>query len=262
MVAGPLPDFEHLCAPAAWRAIDFISDLHLAASTPRTFDAWAAHMLATDADAVFILGDLFEVWIGDDTREQPFERRCVDVLAQASRHRSVWFMAGNRDFLLGPEMLAACGLSALHDPAVLQAFGHILLLTHGDALCLDDVEYQDFRREVRSTAWQRDFLARTVRERAALARRIRAASRSRKGGAPQTMPWADVDPPAAVRWLRASGTQALVHGHTHRPGSGALAPGYSRHVLSDWDLEALVPRAEVLRLDASGLRRLPPAAAR
>jgi UDP-2,3-diacylglucosamine hydrolase len=261
MSAGATPDFAVYEAPAHWRAIDFISDLHLSEQTPRTFDAWADHLCGTDADAVFILGDLFEVWIGDDTRSRPFERRCVEMLQQASRHRIVGFMAGNRDFLLGPAMLADCGVERLRDPTVLRAFGKAWLLTHGDALCLDDTEYQAFRREVRSPAWQQAFLARPVDERAGVARAIRSESQARKGGSESHGIWADVDTAAALAWLGASGCTTMIHGHTHRPGRHALATGCDRQVLSDWDFEALPPRADVLRLDAHGLHRRVPAAA-
>ena len=256
--AGAMPTVHEMTAPAAWRAIDFISDLHLAADMPRTFAAWAGYMECTRADAVFILGDLFEVWAGDDARDDAFERRCVDVLARAAQRSAIGFMAGNRDFLVGPSMLEACGLFALPDPTVLVAFGERVLLTHGDALCLSDVTYQQFRSQVRSAAWQADFLARPLDERRALARRLRDGSEQRKR---QMAAWPDIDPAATLRWMDAAGAPTLVHGHTHRPASGPIAPGRVRHVLSDWDLEQPPGRAEVLRLSAGGLRRLSPVAA-
>ncbi len=144
-------------APAHWRAIDLLSDLHLAESTPRAFDAWAAHLRHTDADAVFILGDLFEVWIGDDMAERGFEARCVDVLSAAAAGRTVGFMAGNRDFLVGDAMLEANGVLRLADPTVVVAFGERVLLSHGDALCIDDVAYQRYRSIVRRPGVQRAF---------------------------------------------------------------------------------------------------------
>lgn len=253
-----LPAFHELAAPEDWRAIDFISDLHLSAALPRTVDAWARHLRETPADAVLILGDLFELWVGDDAREQPFERRCVAVLADAARRRRLGFMAGNRDFLLGPAMLGDCGMAGLPDPTVLSAWGRRVLLTHGDALCVEDTDYQALRREVRSAAWQREVLGRPLAERLALGAEMRRQSQAR---------WrfdgrvdADVDPGTAVAWLRAAGSADMVHGHTHRPGSNALAPGFERHVLSDWDLDAAGrPRAEVLRLSRDGFARLPPA---
>jgi UDP-2,3-diacylglucosamine hydrolase len=257
----PLPPLYQWAAPAAWRRIDFISDLHLSESMPRTVQAWAEHLLHTPADAVLMLGDVFEVWVGDDQRRRPFERRCVDVLAEAASRRAIGFMPGNRDFLLGQAMREDCGLIALPDPTVLDAWGQRLLLTHGDALCLDDLPYQRFRAEARSAAWQRDFLALPLEERLRRAAEARAASQARKDAAgfdPEL--WADVDPAAAVAWMHATGCPDMVHGHTHRPGSETLAPGRMRHVLSDWDLDQGT-RAEVLRLTRDGLARVAPATA-
>lgn len=252
---APLPAFFEWPAPEDWRAIDFVSDLHLCESMPRTFGAWAAHLRHTRADAVVILGDLFEVWVGDDVRERPFERRCLEVLAEAASHRTLAFMVGNRDFLFGTAAVRAAGMRALADPTVLDAWGRRLLLSHGDALCLDDAPYQAFRRQVRDPAWQQAFLARPLAERLQIAADMRRASMTRRqfdGDAA-----ADIDAAEAVRWLHAMGAAELVHGHTHRPGSAALAPGYKRHVLSDWDLDD-ADRAEVLRLTRDGLQRLPP----
>jgi UDP-2,3-diacylglucosamine hydrolase len=256
-----LPALYQWQAPQAWRAVDFVSDLHLAPCMPRTFDAWSAHMLQTPADAVLILGDLFEVWVGDDQRFGAFERRCVDVIAEAASRRQIGFMAGNRDFLLGSAMLQACGLMALPDPTMFEAWGQRLLLSHGDVLCLDDVEYQGFRRLARSAAWQQEFLARPLADRLHQAHAARAASQARRLGKPVDPElWADVDPAAAVAWMHGTGCSDLVHGHTHRPGSQTLAPGYVRHVLSDWDLDGSAPgRAEVLRLTRDGLQRVVPA---
>jgi UDP-2,3-diacylglucosamine hydrolase len=255
-----LPSFWEVRAPPAWDSIDFISDLHLSPDAPRTFDRWAAHLRSTPADAVFILGDLFEVWVGDDSRDEGFEARCADVLADTAARRCVAFMAGNRDFLVGGQMLKACGVLALSDPTVLIAFGERIMLSHGDALCVDDVEYQRFRDEVRSTAWQSAFLAKTLTERRAMAQRIREESERRKSGRPAEQ-WFDVDAATAVRWMHEAGTPTLIHGHTHRPGTEPLAPGYIRHVLTDWDLDHEQPgRAEVLRLRRGNLSRVPPAA--
>lgn len=257
-IQAPLPALFDLRAPADWRAIDFISDLHLSPALPRTFEAWARHLRETPADAVFMLGDLFEVWVGDDARTLPFERACVDVLADAARRRSLAFMAGNRDFLVGAAMLRDCGLLGLPDPTRLDAWGRPVLLTHGDALCLADADYQAFRRQVRGEAWQREFLARPLAERQQLAAEMRRQSESRRRFDGRDD--ADVDPAAALAWLRAADAAVLVHGHTHRPGSDLLAPGIERHVLSDWDLDdAERPRADVLRLTRDGLQRLTPA---
>lgn len=255
-----LPAFFEIHAPSQWRAIDFISDLHLCAAMPRTFEAFAAHLRHTQAGAVFILGDLFELWVGDDMRQRPFEQACVDVLAEAASRLQLAFMAGNRDFLLGTAMLRESGMMALPDPTVLNAWGQRVLLSHGDALCLADLPYQAFRQQVRSPAWQQEFLGRPLAERLALAAQMRRASADAGAQRQRFDGQADIDVDAgeAVRWMHSMGTAEMVHGHTHRPGSSTLAPGFKRHVLSDWDLDN-GPRAEVLRLSRDGFERRAPA---
>ena len=258
--APPLPQLWEFAAPAAWRAIDFISDLHLQAGQPRIFEAFAAHLRHTPADAVFILGDLFEAWVGDDARHDPFEAQVAQVLKDASAARCVAFMAGNRDFLVGGTLLRECGVLHLPDPTVLRAFGERLLLTHGDALCLADTEYQRFRAEVRTERFRNGFLARPLAERRAIAAQMRDASRRHQQDRPAEA-WADVDAGMAVQWMHEAATPLMIHGHTHRPGREALAPGFERIVLTDWDGDAQPPRGDVLRLSARGLERIPPATA-
>jgi UDP-2,3-diacylglucosamine hydrolase len=244
-------------APPEWRCIDFISDLHLADDTPRTFAAWRDYLLNTQADAVFILGDLFEVWVGDDARFEGIAAAGAAVLTAAASRRPMAFMIGNRDFLLGREMLDACGVRSLADPTVLCAFDQRTLLTHGDAWCLADTDYQQFRAQVRDPAWQARVLAMPLAERRVLARSIR--SESERKAAEHLGDWADVDAPTALEWLRAKQSDVMVHGHTHRPASEPLAPGFMRHVLSDWDLDhATPPRAQVLRWSAAGWARMSP----
>ena len=261
-------------APAHWRSIDFISDLHLAEDTPNSVRAWADYLNGTPADAVFILGDLFEVWVGDDARHEGFEAMCAEVLARASAKRTLAFMAGNRDFLLGAEMLDACGVLRLQDPTVLCAFGQRVLLTHGDAWCVGDVAYQHFRRQVRDPAWQAMVLAKPLPERRLFAHHLRSESERRL--ATHSGARFDVDTPTALEWMQAAQTPTLVHGHTHRPGSNALAlgmapgmapgiaPEFVRHVLSDWNLDhesgarCGPARAEVLRWQDGEFTRLSP----
>jgi UDP-2,3-diacylglucosamine hydrolase len=253
----PLPGFWELVAPADWTAVDFISDLHLCEQSPRTFEAWSAYLLSTPASAVIILGDLFEVWVGDDARHEGFEAKCADVLAEAASRITLAFMCGNRDFLVGGELLRECGVRALPDPTVLVAFGERLLLSHGDALCLDDREYQQFRAQVRSPAWQREFLSRPLPQRREAARAMRDHSEQRKLGM-AVADWVDIDRATAVRWMHEANAPTLIHGHTHRPSHDDLAPGFVREVLSDWDVDtAGPPRAEVLRLRRANLSRLP-----
>jgi UDP-2,3-diacylglucosamine hydrolase len=249
-------------AQPQWRALDFISDLHLADVTQRTFDAWSRYMAVSSADAVFVLGDLFEVWIGDDARlPGTFAERAADVLAQATARRPVSFMAGNRDFLVGAELMRDCGVAALPDPTLLDAWGHRVLLTHGDALCLADTAYQHFRAQVRTQSWRQGFLARPLAERERIARGMRDASEAAKRAKP-LQEWVDVDTASAVAWMHAAGSHTMVHGHTHRPGSESLAPGYTRHVLSDWDCDdAPIHRAQILRLTRDGFTRIDPTTA-
>ena len=249
---------HEVVAPPAWRRIDFISDLHLADDTPRTFAAWREYLLNTRADAVFILGDLFETWVGDDARFEGFEAAAAAVLLEAARRRPIAFMVGNRDFLLGHAMLEACSIKALPDPTVLSAFDQRALLSHGDAWCLADTGYQQFRREVRDPAWQARILATPLAERRALARSIR--SESERKAAEHQGEWADVDTPTAIDALMKTHATTLVHGHTHRPATEALAPALARHVLSDWDLDQ-GDRAQVLRWQDGVWARLTPAAA-
>lgn len=270
MPTTPIDRFAHLIAPAGWQAVDFMSDLHLQAGEPETFEALARYLRSPKpqrGDALFILGDLFEVWIGDDvlsanasTSADPvFWRECASALHTFSTHTPVYFLHGNRDFLLGPAALAACGMQGLADPTVLIFQGQRWLLSHGDELCLADTDYMRFRAQVRTPEWQRNFLAQPLAQREGIARdmRMQSEARKRSTGHDRSL-WADVDTDAARDWLRQAQAHTLIHGHTHRPATHQLGgDGLQRVVLSDWDLCATPPRAEVLRLDAQGLRRLP-----
>jgi UDP-2,3-diacylglucosamine hydrolase len=252
--APALPRFEELQAPPAWCSIEFISDLHLQASDAKTFDAWRRYMRGTSADAVFILGDLFDVWVGDDAAQEPgLAADCAAVLQAAAAHAAIFFMHGNRDFLVGSGFVQACRATLLHDPTVLVFAGTRWLLTHGDALCLADTDYMKFRGEVRDPAWQHDFLSRPLAQRKAIGSDLRRQSEERKGTG---IEYAEVDAAAASAWLEAADAQAMIHGHTHRPADHALDAGRSRTVLSDWDARARPPRQQVLRLTAAGPQRV------
>ena len=264
MPADRPAEFATLLADPAWRCIDLLSDVHLTADMPRTFNAWRSHLLATQADAVLMLGDLFEIWVGDDARHSRFEATCAAVLRQVSAQRVLAFMPGNRDFLVGEALLAETGVRRLTDPTVLQAWGQRWLLSHGDVLCLADTAYQQFRQQVRSHDWQRRFLALPLAERQQQARAMRDASATHQAGQPPGG-WAEVDTPAASAWLAQAGAQGLIHGHTHRPAVHPLPGGRTRHVLGDWDLDQPPYRARLLRLTSAGLQSLdaasPPAVA-
>ena len=243
-------------APLSWRSVECISDLHLQASQPRTFEAWRRYMAATQADALFILGDLFEAWVGDDAAAEPgFEADCAAVLQATARRLPVYFLAGNRDFLVGTGLSQATGMTLLADPTVLVFGAHRWLLSHGDALCTADTEYLAFRRKVRDPQWQQAVLAHPLAQRRAMARSLR--SESEQNQAEGRAVYAEVDTPAALQWLQAADAAVLIHGHTHRPGEHVLDDGHRRIVLSDWDALAAPPRLEVLRLDVHGtLQRL------
>jgi UDP-2,3-diacylglucosamine hydrolase len=251
-----LPRFAELTAPPGWRTVEFISDLHLQLEEPSTFETWRRYMAATRADALFILGDLFEVWVGDDIALQPgFAADCAAVLQAATRRMPVFIMHGNRDFLMGDGMVRSCGANLLADPSVLGFAGRRWLLTHGDELCLADTDYMRFRAQVRAPSWQREFLAKPLAQRQAIGRELRAQSEARKRAA-GGVEYADVDEPHALAWLEAADAQAMIHGHTHRPADHLLPDGRMRIVLSDWDAAALPLRTEVLRLSTRGAERI------
>ena len=137
-----VPQLAEINAPASWRTVDFISDLHLQASEATTFNAWQHYLQHTPADALFVLGDLFEAWVGDDAVSDttattpPFEAECADILQAASQRMALFFMHGNRDFLVGQALMDHCRAQLLHDPCTLVFNQQRLLLSHGDALCL------------------------------------------------------------------------------------------------------------------------------
>lgn len=255
MPAGPAP-LPRIEAAAGWRAVDFISDLHLHAGDAATAASWRAYLSATPADALFILGDLFEAWPGDDAAEVPgFDADCADALRAVSTRIPIYFLHGNRDFMVGQALAERTGMTLMADPALLVFGEQRVLLSHGDALCLADTDYLRFRAQVRAPGWVEALMARPLAERQALARQLRAESESRHATG---LPYADADDPLARQWLQDAGARTLVHGHTHRPGRHELGDGLTRLVLSDWDLRTQPPRAEALRLDRAGIfQRIP-----
>jgi len=246
----PLQIFE---APKTWRTVDFISDLHLQEKETATFEVWQTYMQNTTADAVFILGDLFEVWVGDDAAEQhSFLQKCTTVLKTCASQRQVCFMRGNRDFLVGTAFLNACHILDLQDPTVLHFASQKWLLSHGDAGCLGDTDYQAFRQMVRQAGWQEDFLAKSLTERESIARQLRAQSEMLKKDSRAV--YADVADEWSSQLLQQAGATCLVHGHTHRPALHSLGQDspMQRYVLSDWDAASEKPRVEVLRWHFEG----------
>lgn len=255
---GQVPTaFAEFSAPASWSRIDLISDLHL---TRESFDATLAplmrHLQDDRADALFILGDLFEAWIGDDVVAiDPFAQHCADWLRSLGAEMPLFFMHGNRDFLVGRRLLDGCLITLLDDPSVLTFDRRRWLLTHGDALCTTDHAYMAFRAQVRQPGFQQGFLSMPIGRRIEVARKMRERSEAHQGSRDDI---ADVDPCLAWRWLEAADAPVMVHGHTHRPDrhvSGPTADSAAvleRWVMSDWDVAAQSPRCEVLRLERGG----------
>ncbi|MEI7514073.1 MAG: UDP-2,3-diacylglucosamine diphosphatase [Betaproteobacteria bacterium] len=250
-----------LIAPPHWRYVDFISDLHIDAQTPLTLATLRRYLESTPAQAVCVLGDLFEVWVGDDTlgSDGGVEATVADLFYQASKRLAVYIMCGNRDFLMGSGLLRACGAQRLGDPCLLVAGTQRWLLTHGDALCLADTDYLAFRQRVRSEPWQTAFLAQTLAQRQSAAHAMRTQSEAKKRQQAQShVEWIDLDASACLAALQDANAKHMVHGHTHQPAQHDLGGGHSRWVLSDWDLHATPPRAQALRLsvDTGGVERV------
>lgn len=229
----------------------FVSDLHLDASRPLIIDLFVEfiHDEAANADALYILGDLFEAWIGDDVDDVAGNRVATELAELHHRKVPVFFIHGNRDFLLGDAWARCAHVTLLADPSVIVIEGQPTLLMHGDLLCTDDVDYQTFRNQVHQPQWQREFLARSQAERAAFA--AQARDESRRQTASKESAIMDVNADAVVAAMRDHKVTRLIHGHTHRPAihdfdlDGAAA---QRIVLGDW-----YELGSVLRLDAGGL---------
>lgn len=237
-----------LHAPSHWRTLEFHSDVHLFEQDPHTLAAWQAYLASSTTDAIFILGDLFEVWVGDDavSSASAFDQQIVQSLRTCTHRRPTFFIPGNRDFLVGDHFLRQVGLQRLPDPTVLVFQGQRIALSHGDALCTDDTAYQRFRTEVRAAQWQRDFLGLPLDKRLAKARAIRQASESRKQEQAQ---YVDVNTEAVSALMTQVQADVLVHGHTHQAGTHLVDGDRQRLVLSDWCADATPARLEVLRLE-------------
>ena len=219
-------------------AVYFISDLHLSDSRPDINQVFFEFLRgpALQAESLYILGDLFEYWAGDDDLGDPFNHSIATALAEYSRSGSVLrFMHGNRDFLLDGEFARACGGRLLDDPYALDLFGKPTLLMHGDTLCTDDLDYQKFRVQVRNPVWQKGFLALPLDQRKRQIEAVRQTSESEKTRkAPEIM---DVNPAAVEATLREHAYPRLIHGHTHRPARHVhRVDGRTceRWVLADW----------------------------
>lgn len=231
----------------------FISDLHLCAEQPHTTQLFLNFMrdTAPQAEALYILGDLFEYWAGDDDLDTPFHRTITAALGTlATQGTRIFIMHGNRDFLMDRQLAQACHATLLTDPTLLDLYGKPTLLTHGDILCTDDAQYQAFRLQVRNPEWRATFLAQPLPQRKAMIEQLRKMSESEKQG--KSMDIMDVNPEAVAQMLRAHHYPRLIHGHTHR-----LA--LHRHVVDDntcerWVLGDWHETGNTLLCDATGCR--------
>lgn len=237
----------------------FISDLHLDASRPEVTELFGRFLReeARRADALYILGDLFEAWVGDDDTSEVGAYTAAHLRQVANTGVPVYFIRGNRDFLVGNEYAQRAGFRILPDPAVAVLYGKPTLLMHGDLLCTDDVAYQQFRAQTRNPAWQSQFLTQPLAARLAFAAQARAASMARqkemKGDdRAQFETITDVTPATVEATFARYGIDTLIHGHTHRPAIHDLNVGgraCQRIVLGDW-----YEQGSVLRVDAGGTK--------
>jgi UDP-2,3-diacylglucosamine hydrolase len=215
----------------------FISDLHLDPARPEATARFHRFLegAVPGADALYILGDLFEYWVGDDGLVLDFPKAIAADLSRVSRDVPLYFMHGNRDFLAAGAFGAATGAELIADPTRVDLYGRSTLLMHGDTLCTDDLAYQRFRAQVRSPAWQQAVLARPLAERVAMAKGLREESDSAKQG--KSMEIMDVSRDAVERAFAESGCDVMIHGHTHRPGHHVYrveGRDRERWVLPDW----------------------------
>ncbi len=230
----------------------FISDLHLSHGHPHSTELFLrfAADIAPAAEALYILGDLFEYWAGDDDLDDPFHQQITGTLRGLdAKGTRIFIMHGNRDFLMAKELGAACNATLLVDPTLLDLYGTRTLLTHGDALCTDDVEYQRFRSLVRNNTWQAQFLAQPLAQRKTQIEQLRKQSESQKRG--KELSLMDVNGEAVNELLRQYRYPRLIHGHTHRPARHLHHLDdrtCERWVLGDWD-----HKANALRCDSNGI---------
>lgn len=230
----------------------FISDLHLDESRPDTTNGFFDFMVeqAVLADTLYVLGDLFEVWLGDD-HQSAFNNSVIEAFAVYTGE--LYFMHGNRDFLLGQAFCKATGGTLLPDPVVIDCHGRPALLMHGDSLCTDDVEYMAARKQLRDPAFQADLLSKSLLERAAFA--ASARKKSQQHNRETAMDIMDVNQQEVTRNMAEHGVDLLIHGHTHRPHihnlglemSTSQARGGQRIVLGNWDQNGWV-----LQYDSDG----------
>lgn len=231
----------------------FISDLHLSADQPCSMAAFRRFIndIAPQAEALYILGDLFEYWAGDDDLDDPFHAEVATTLRNLALHDTrLYLLRGNRDLLIGEALAEACHATLLNDPVLIDLYGTPTLLSHGDTLCTDDTEYQRYRATVHDAEFQRQFLAKPLTERKAYIAQLRNRSMAEKQSKDTLI--MDVNDAAVTALLREYHYPRLIHGHTHRPNRHEhQIDGHrcERWVLGDWHQQGAA-----LRCDSNGLK--------
>ena len=235
----------------------FVSDLHLDPERPAITELFGRFVEgeARGADALYILGDLFEAWVGDDDPSETGAFVAAKLRGLRDSGVPVHFIRGNRDFLLGEDYARRAGMAILPDPAVVVLYGKPTLLMHGDLLCTDDVAYQQFRAQTRDPRWQAQFLAQPLAARLAFAQQARAASKAHQSGLQaqgrmETI--TDASPSTVEATFARYGIDRIVHGHTHRPKVHETAGG-TRIVLGDWYEQGSVLRVAPTGFELSAL---------
>jgi len=232
-------------------ALLFISDLHLSAERPDIIRLFTSFLqrYAQGAESLYILGDLFEVWLGDDYIPEELQT-VFDALRSYTTNHPVFIQHGNRDFLLGSDFEALTGAKIIPDPSIIEINGVLTLISHGDELCTDDVEYMEFRKQVRNPTWQREFLAKPIVERIRMGRDARKESKTRTQQ--KSLEIMDVNQHAVEQFMQAHQVRQLIHGHTHRPNTHHFVVNnekMTRIVLGDW-----YQQGSVLRCGEDGCR--------
>jgi UDP-2,3-diacylglucosamine hydrolase len=234
----------------------FVSDVHLQAALPKTTEAFLGFLSehASKTQHLYLLGDLFEYWAGDDDLSAPDYRPIVDAIRKiADAGVKVFWIAGNRDFLIGREFASAAGLTLLPDPSVVEIAGRRIALIHGDAQCTDDQAYMHFRSQVRDPSWQQNFLSIPLAQRKSIIDGMRSGSREAQRS--KSCEIMDVNADAIASVFEETDANLMIHGHTHRPATHIheiRGKQRVRHVLPDWDCDTNPPRGGWLALQSDG----------
>jgi UDP-2,3-diacylglucosamine hydrolase len=230
----------------------FVSDLHLQPARPVLTEAFLRFLdeYALGAKQLYLLGDIFEYWLGDDAMSEPFNQQILSALRRVSDAGvQLFWIAGNRDFLVGEQFAAAAGMTLLPETWVIDAYGQRIVLLHGDAQCTNDVKYMAFRAQARNPAWQQQLLSLPLEQRKQIAAGMREQSKA--GHAEKSYEIMDVTPEAIADVFTQTGTSIMIHGHTHRPALHEVA-GTRRYVLPDWEPESTPPRGGWISIGEDG----------